>query len=424
MKKSLLLASLAALTMIPLAGFAAEKNDVGANDIGSLIKNGKPYADLRYRYEQVDQDPFTKDAKASTLRTKLGFQTGTWQNLQGQLEFEMTSHLGNNTYNDGINGHTAYPAVTDPINHELNQAWLSWAGLPQTAIKGGRQIITLDNQRFIGAVGWRQNDQTFDSVTVTNSTVKDLSLLYGYIWNVNRIFGDNHPLGDYTTQAHLVHGDYTFAPWLKAAGYGYLMNIEEAPALSAKTFGLRLTGDQDIATDVKFSYVLEGANQADYRDNALDFSNNYYHIMPGIAWKSWTAQAGYEVLKGDGIAAFQTPLATLHAFNGWADKFLTTPVNGLEDSYGRLAYKVAGAAEWVDGTVLEAIYHDFNAENSGPDYGNEWDAQISKTFKTPVAPLMKEWSVSLKYADFSADGSAPAAIKDTTKYWLTLGTKF
>ena len=37
---------------------------------------------------------------------------------------------------------------------------------------------------------------------------------------------------------------------------------------------------------------------------------------------------GYEELGSNaGLYGLQTPLATLHAFNGWADKFLVTPVD-------------------------------------------------------------------------------------------------
>ena len=46
-------------------------------------------------------------------------------------------------------------------------------------------------------------------------------------------------------------------------------------------------------------------------------------------------KAGYEVLEGapTGGLAFVTPLATLHKFQGWADKFLATPASGIEDAY-------------------------------------------------------------------------------------------
>ena len=60
--------------------------------------------------------------------------------------------------------------------------WNTWA-------IGGRQRITLDDHRFIGNVGWRQNEQTFDSVRVTTNLIPDLKLDYSYIWEVQRIFG-------------------------------------------------------------------------------------------------------------------------------------------------------------------------------------------------------------------------------------------
>ena len=54
--------------------------------------------------------------------------------------------------------------------------------------------------------------------------------------------------------------------------------------------------------------------------------------------------------KGAPFTSFQTLLATLHKFQGWADKFLTTPPNGIRDLYGSAGYtlkKAVGLKEQV-----------------------------------------------------------------------------
>lgn len=394
-----------------------------AEDPADLVKKGSFYGDIRYRYEFVDQDgpaPITHDAKASTLRLRTGFKTGTYAGFQGLVEFDLVGNIGADDYNDSINGKTQYPVIADPATEMLNQLWISWSGLPDTAIKLGRQAINLDNQRFIGTVGWRQNDQTFDALTVENKSIKNLSLLYGFVGNVNRVFGPDHPLGDYDTKTHLAHATYAFQPWLNVTGYGYWMDFDLAPASSSRTFGLRLTGEKPLHEKWSFFYEAEAAEQYDHGNNPADYEATYYHISPGLKWSGLTLAAGYESLEGNGTSAFQTPLATLHAFNGWTDKFLTTPANGLDDAYGKISYKIAGLGLWADNTVLDAAYHDYSAENTGTDYGTEWNLQAGRTFKTDNTYPFNEWSVSLKYANYNAD----QLFTDTEKVWLTLGTKF
>lgn len=377
------------------------------------------YGDVRYRYESVDQKSFAKDAEASTLRARVGYNTGVWYDLQGAVEMESNFHLGSDRFNDTTNGRTSYPVVADPQGTELNQLWAAWSGLPQTSIKLGRQALNLDNQRFIGTVGWRQLDQTFDMININNASVDKLSLMYGYVWNVNRIFGDDAATGDLNSNSHLLRAGYAYAPWLNAVAYGYLLDFDDTtPALSSQTYGLRFTGETPLSEEIKFFYTLEGATQDDYADNPASYSAEYFYAAPGLKYKGLAGEIGYESLEGNGTSAFQTPLATLHAFNGWADLFLTTPANGLEDVYGKASYTVAGVGEYVDGTALQLVYHDFNAERGSLDYGTEWNAQISKTFV--VNHYIKDWTVALKYADYNADG----LYADTEKVWFVLSSTF
>ncbi len=395
-----------------------------ADDVADIVKKGAFYGDVRYRYEMVEQDgpaPVTADAHASTLRIRAGFKTGVYRDFQALIEADIVGLLGDEDYNDGKNGFTQYPVIADPATEELNQLWLSWAGLPKTTIKLGRQVINLDNQRFIGSVGFRQNDQTFDALFAENKSIDKLTLNYGFADTVNRVFGNKHPQGDWDGNVHMARAGYAHAPWLDAAGYGYWMDFDLAPASSSRTYGLRLKGDVKLADLWTFFYEAEAARQHDHGNNTLNYSESYYHLAPGLKWNNLTLQAGYESLGGDGTAAFQTPLATLHAFNGWADKFLTTPANGLEDSYARVSYKVSGVGTWADDTVLDLVYHDFDAEETSADYGDEWNAQISRTFKTEKTTYpFKEWTVSVKYADYDAKD----LFTDTQKVWVTLGTKF
>jgi hypothetical protein len=382
-----------------------------------LIDEATPYIDARYRFESVDQAGLSKNANASTLRTKFGYKTGKIYDFSLTAEIENVSYLGNDNFNNTVNGKGAYPTVADPDVTEVNHLFISYTGVEDTSFLLGRQPLNLDNQRFIGTVGWRQNDQTFDAATIINKSIADTTLMYSYISNINRIFSDDHPQGDLNTDTHVINASYNGIPYGKLTGYGYIVDINNAAVfgLSSKTFGARFNGSTQANEGVKLLYTAEYAVQTDHGDNPTNYNADYYHLQAGLGFKGITAKAGYEVLGSDnGAASFKTPLATLHAQNGWADKFLNTPANGLQDTYGSLFYKVNNTgSKLADGTVLGVVYHDFSADNGGADYGTEWDAVIKRNF-------MKHYSVMLKYADYQADTFAT----DTKKVWLQLGAKF
>ena len=175
------------------------------------------WADVRYRYEYVDQDGIANGADASTFRVRLGASYSPIDKLSFLAELEANTPLGGEDYNSTTNGKTTYPVVADPDSTELNRAQVTFTGIPNTAVTFGRQRIILDNARFIGNVGWRQNEQTFDSLLVTNNSINDFTLKAGYIWNVHRIFGsqsDNRKFDANNTW--IFNGRYTGnASWIR-----------------------------------------------------------------------------------------------------------------------------------------------------------------------------------------------------------------
>lgn len=418
MKRHFMLTATALLATSALAGISSAQAGEGGDALKKmLIDDAKPYIDARYRFENVDQDGMTEDADASTLRTKLGYKTGELNHFSATVEVENVTVVGNDSYNDTVNGKVAYPIVADPASTELNHVFVTYTGLAGTTLQVGRQPHNLDNQRFIGTVGWRQNDQTYDAAMISNTSIQDTTLIYSFVNNVNRINGDDHPLGDLETSTQVFNASYAGLPFGKITGYGYLIDLEEPAVygLSSKTFGLRFAGDHAVSEAVKLLYAAEYAGQSDYADNPTNYSADYSLLEGGVSASGVTAKLGYEVLGSDnnGTVSFQTPLATLHKFNGWADKFLSTPAAGLEDIYADLSYKVGGTGSVADGAMFQLVYHDFTADTGGADYGTEWDALVSY-------PFADHYTAALKYADYEADSFAT----DTQKFWFELGAKF
>lgn len=416
MKYQAALAVLAASVFLaPTLASAEEVN------LADAFKNGKFFGEVRYRYENVDQDGVANEANAHTVRTNVGFETAEVYGFKGLAEGQIVQHLGEENFNSLDNGQTTFPTVADPDTRQINRLWLSYAGIPDTLIKIGRQALNFDNQRFIGTVGWRQNDQTFDAGTIINESIENLKLQYSYIHNVNRIFEGSTPADDLDSETHLARAAYKFADWLNLALYGYFMEFDNAAALSNATYGARATGKAAINDDWTFKYEAEVAHQEDYENNTNSYDEEYYHVAPSISGHGFTLGAGYEVLGGDGTNAFQTPLATLHKFNGWADIFLNTPSNGLEDMYFKAAYKFSDTDTFLDGTKLLAVYHDFEGQEDG-DFGNELDLSLSRKITlTDDGKDFKDINVLLKYADYEAEDTPYV---DKQVFWFQVGFKF
>ena len=373
-----------------------------AGDLSEAFENGKLLLDLRLRIETVEQGNLDEDAFAPTLRTRLGYQTAPLSGWLLTLELEDITAITDDDYNDTKNGNTAYPVVADPDDTEVNQVFLAWKAAEGRTLKLGRQRITLDNHRFIGNVGWRQNEQTFDGITWTESFGASTELIAGWIGNVNRIFGEHHPNplnADWRTSSWLANLKLASLPIGDLVLFGYFLDFDDLPDSSHRDLGFRLTGKQK-AGDIAWIYELSYADQADFGDGSDIIDAEYLMASAGIGWTTLSVTLNREILSGDGRYGFSTPLATLHGQNGWADIFLATPAEGLIDSFVKATLT---GGDWK----LTSLYHRFEADETSVDYGSELD--VLATWK-----LNDHWDLVLKFADYQADTRA----SDTQKLWL------
>lgn len=379
----------------------------------------KPLVDARLRYESVDQDGLAEKADALTLRLRAGIEakSGPFALL---VEGEGTAALSEN-YNSGLNGKATLPIVADPENIELNRAQLQFTGLPKTTITVGRQRINLDDQRFVGSVGWRQNEQTFDAARIEWSGIKNLKADVTYAWSDRTIWG----VDGFGARQEAVGGDNVFATlgWkgkqFGVTGFAYLVDQDEVEVqgyrLSSQTYGVRANATLPLGK-AKLALIASYARQTDWHRNPNSYAADYLLGEAALDVSGFKLTAGYEVLGADAGAAltsFQTPLATLHKFNGTADKFLTTPSNGLRDLYFGLA-KTFPKLKALPGLNASVTWHRFTSDRLGLTYGSEWDAQAG--FK-----IGKRFALLAKVAAYDRDGTADfAGDADTTKFWLQL----
>lgn len=381
-----------------------------AASLAEAIKGGKFLLNLRPRYELVDQDGKPEDAKAFTLRSLVGWETKPWHSFSLTAQAINVSRLGSLDYNDDATKAAAsrFPLVADPDNSDVNQLFVDYTGLPKTRIRLGRQSIKIDNVRFIGNVEFRQVMQVFNGVLLENKSLPNTELLVGHMGRIKSINATQRE-----AKVEILHAQYRWRPNNNIIAYAYLQddpNLAGAAAnvtdLSNQIIGLRLDGAYALSEKLSLLYTAEYATQSDYADGDSKIDADYYHVGMGPRWGDWYLRLDQERLaSNDRQYAFQTPLGTNHLFQGWADQFLTTPRQGLRDTFLMAGGKLGKAQ-------LLAEYHQLKSDVGGIDFGDEVDFSIAY-------PFLKQLTGKLEYADYQI-GDASAGKRDTTKIWLTL----
>jgi hypothetical protein len=377
----------------------------------------KPIIEARLRYENVDEAGIAVESDAVTLRVRAGVEakSGPFAVL---IEAEGTLAIIED-YNSGVNGLPG-PVIADPQTVELNRAQFQLTGIPKTVITAGRQRINLDDQRFVGNVGWRQNEQTYDAARIEWSGIKGVKADLTYSWGVNTIWGaDGFGARQKRISGDNILGNLSYkGKDFGITGFGYLVDQDEFAVQSfrnsSKTFGVRANATVPLGK-AKLGLLASYAKQSDYNHNPNNYSADYLLGEAVLDVAGFKLTGGYEVLGADsGLAftSFQTPLATLHKFNGTADKFLVTPPNGLRDLYFGVAKSFTLKA--LRGLNAAITWHDFRSDRLSQKYGSEWNAQMGWK-------IGKKLSFLAKYANYQRDGAANfAGDADTEKFWVQL----
>lgn len=374
-----------------------------AQSLAEAFSAGKPIFEVRGRYETVEQAGFFADADAITVRMRMGWETGAWHGLKALVELEDVRSSGD--YNDGVPPAEPYPVVADPEVTELNRAFVSWTPNSAASVTLGRQGISLDDQRFIGTSAWRQDEQTFDAVRGDLKLGK-LTVTGAWIGKINRVFGEEL---DWDSDSWVARASYPVSDLFAPTAFVYALDFDNAPTSSSLTTGARVTG-KTKAGPVAVSYAAAYARQSDHANNPGSFELDYAAAELAGTWGPATLKGAWEELEGDGVRGFATPLATLHAFQGWADVFLTTPANGIEDRNLTLTLKPKGAPLGMEFTARR---HAFETERTGASLGDETDLLAT-------AKLGKKVTALVKYADYEG----VPGFASRTKIWVGVEFKY
>jgi hypothetical protein len=355
----------------------------------------KPLVDIRARYEFADTDGLDP-SHAFTIRERLGFKTAALYGFSALVEGEFTQaivddYTSGDAFADPVTpGNTV---ISDPETNELNQAYLHYSQF-ETTVKLGRQRIIYDNAAFIGNVGWRQNEQTFDGISLNSTFFDGFTLSYAYVDRVNRIFG-SEALGtnkDVTGEIHLFNASYTGIKGVTLGAYGYFMDFDAPDGWDNDTFGVTAKGTlAGLLLYGEFAYQNE-AGPAN-ADEAL-----YAHVTATKTFGKQAVTLGVEHLD----AGFQTPLATVHAFNGFADVFIGQRINGtlagLTDIYLSHSTPIFSGIKWTN------TLHAYGDNAVSTDLGWEINSVLSKKFDD-------NFSAIVEIAHFETESTFPTTTR-------------
>lgn len=377
--------AIGAITVSAAASYGQSFSDF----LGGLNEGSKTSLNVRTRYE-YNETP-ANEINGYSVRTRLGWTSGEYEGFKMMVEMEDLS----------FNNDDDRPGLDVPTT-ELNQLWMTYKGA-----KLGRQIYVLDDQRFIGHVGWRQNIQTFDAAAYSYKVDEKTKLNFGYLDAVHRVNATSQDLAGI-----LVNGTSQVTDNLSLTGFAYLLDFDRPVLASSDTYGLRGAG-KIPGEDYSFTYSFSYAKQSDNGGSVRGFDLDYLAGEFGTSFSGMTLAVGVEILDGDGISGFTTPLATVHKFNGFADQFAGASLGlggglpqGLEDYYVSFGFKAGDVP-------VKVIYHSFETANVSDYLGSEIDLVASYKLNDYVTLVGK-------FADYNSDGAETVGYGGVDKQVLTL----
>lgn len=367
----------------------------------------EPVLDLRLRSETAEGDTYTSDSTATTLRVRAGLVARLSGALSAEIEGEGVAKLGGSYAS--VPG-AERPMIADPEALELNTALLQWRGKDGTLLRAGRQRLSYDDERFVGAVDFRQNQQTFDAIRFRTRMGEALELDYAYAMTVHTPLGDRGPADDLEGDIHVVQLTRSFGDLGTLAGHALALDIDDRPDLSSLTIGVRYRNNHILseAKGLGLGYMVEFARQTEHGSAMGAFDLDYLRAEAKLEHPHLTLAGGIESFEGNGTRAFSTPLATLAKFQGRADIFAVMPASGLVDAY--LGGTVNLFSQSPRPMAISLTYHDFSSEAGDDDLGQEVDLVANWR-------LTKKVSLEAAYADFDSSRAGPG---DLERAWLSL----
>ncbi|MGZ5102847.1 MAG: alginate export family protein [Usitatibacter sp.] len=370
------------------------------------LAQGRFSLELRPRYNRIDESGYPKRTEVGTVRAVAGWRSAP-SDWRVALEAIHADHIGSALNDDGAQLATSpYPLLPDPRYTGVNQAHVEYSGVDGLRLRMGRQLVRIDNQRWVSDNDFRQTPQLFDGVGAVYEGIASAELSGGAFWRLRTTSGNTDAL-----RLSFLRGAWNPAPGHALSAYAIFHDQAQNGAFtgfadnSYRVAGVKAEGSAASIAGIDIPYLLEYAAQRPYAGGDGRIDADYRRAGAGIAGASWALRYDLEV-KGSNAGAYgmQMPLTDFYAFNGWTLHFYNTPRQGLRD--GWLTLRLAAA-----GVTFYAEHHRFRSDYASLDFGRELDASIA-------GPIGQHALLRLQHARYDpASGTTDPRIRKT---WLTL----
>lgn len=418
MKKKLLLG----LSTLFFSIIVNNSNAAYTKEKNILFNKFQPKFEIRPRYEYVDEkNNNLKSANALTTRISIGINLMDLFHIKNlETYLEATGVFA--TIDNYSPENTKYELVPDPVNTRFTQIYIKYK-LNRTNFFMGRKFVNIDDHRFIGNVNWRQMPQSFGIIAISDNTVKNLNFLIVGIYERKGIINKLNTYWEFGKWPLILDVNYKASDLLKIKLFSYLITDTN------NTYGIKLSGKYKF-NYLNANYIFEYAKQTDpYKIDNLetkpDINTNYYRFGVNANIQRWTLGLEYTHFgdKNGKNKGFSTPLATLHAFDGWSDVLLSGGANGFD--YGLKEYKLnIGYKNIKYGNFLVSylIFKSYKSQPTGRSIGTEINLLYTKS-------LTKRLSLLLKSAFYNGNngyftGGNLKGQKDVNKFWAQLDFKY
>jgi hypothetical protein len=363
--------------------------------------------ELRPRYNRFDESDKPLRTEGGTVRLVAGIRAAPLEGVRFVAEGIHTNQVEPHFNDDGALFATSpYPLLPDPRYTGVNQAYVEHAGIEGLRVRAGRQVVRMDNRRWVSDNDFRQVPQLFDGVSAWYSGLPNTELYGGHFRRLRDTSGTTESL-----RLTLLHAAWNPAPGHALAAYAY---FHDQPANGAFTgfgdssyrvAGLRAEGAVTVADGIDLPYLAEYAVQRPFAGGDARIRAPYWRAGTGIAWRETVARDDYEV-KGsnNGYYGVQMPLTDFYSFNGWTLHFFNTPRRGLRDGWITLRQSFAAFTFYAEA-------HRFRSDFGGMDLGRELDIGLTYGWNEHA-------TLRLQHARYDRGTGTPDP--DIRKTWLTL----
>jgi hypothetical protein len=402
------------LALLPL-GAAWAQGDSGDKSnnpfrLEDAIAAGRFSLELRPRWNHIEESNEPEVTRGGTVRAIAGWRSAPWQGFRATLEAIHTDSFAKNFNDDPSQINTSeYPLLPDPRYTGLNQAYLDYSG-DSLGLRAGRQVVRLDNQRWVSDNDFRQIPQLFDGVSARYAVAPGAELSAAYFDRLRNTSGDLERLN-----LTLLHAAWNPHPDHALAAYGIFHDQAQNGAFtgfadnSYQVAGARAEGSIGVVSGIDALYTLDLARQRPYSGGDARIRATYWRAGLGAAGRAWTVRYDEE-RKGSngGQYGLQMPLTDFYAFNGWTLHFFNTPRQGLRDRWLTGRYSVGDFAVYGEG-------HRFRSDFGNIDLGREVDIGLTYAWGEHVV-------ARLQHARYDpGTGTPDPSIRKT---WLTVSLTY